>query len=359
MLDELQNIYGNNLQAVVVEKDGIIKYFNEAAARIMPKIKTARLQELFPAELTEHNAEQFIGEAEVDGKNMIVNVTALDECRIFAITSIHPQKQGDLTNIFDAVTCELNNKLSVLKMSSDLLLPFFENLGNPKLEQYASTLYHSYYNIQRITNNLSDLSAILKNNLPLQRISFDLISSCKELANSVYQLVSNLGVEIRFESKLDNLIIYADKPQLDKMILNILSNSLKNTPAGGTIVLSIVHTGDRFILTVSDTGKGMPPDVLLSIWNRYSPAREHCDLPVGIGLGLPIIYAVVKQHGGNVLLESKENIGTSVVVSIPITEPDATNKTFIVEPKNYDMQQLLTELSGVITNEKYTQKYMD
>ncbi len=351
---------GNNAQAVIVEKNGKIEYYNEAAARLIPGIETAAPEDIFPAELLSHIAAQFFGEIEIGGKNMVVNVTSEDACRVYSIKAGPPQEQGDWDSIFETISYELNNHLSVLKMASGLLLPYVENQDNPRLFRYASMIYHSYYSIQRITNNLKDFGEFIQNGLTLKRSPFDLIASCAELLDSARHLVSDRGVELRFESSLDSLIVYADKARLDKLILNLLSNSLLNTPSGGAIYLTVALAGDRFILTVTDNGRGIPPDIVQTAWCRYRTGREPADQRVGIGLGLPIVHAIAKEHGGSVMLESKQGKGTTVTVSIPQAEPATTAfRNTVVEYDGRDMQQLLTELSDVIGFEKYSQKYMD
>ncbi len=360
MSDGLSNAFGNIAHAVIVEKDGKLAYFNESAARMISNIEAATPEDVLPAELLAQKAANYIGEAKIAGKTVVVYMTTLDDYRVIRIIDAAQEDQGDWTNIFDAVSYELNNSLSVLKMSSGLLLPYIENQGDSKLSRYASMIYHCYYNIQRITNNLSDFSDFIHSNTTLNRSSYDLVASCRALIDSASHLVSDRWVELSFKSVPDSLIVYADKVRLDKLILNLLSNSLMNAPAGRTVVLSVVSAGNRFILTVSDNGDGIPADIMQTAWCRYRIKRELTDRPNGVGLGMAIIHAIAQQHGGSVVLESSPESGTTVTVSIPMAEPEAnTFKERIADYDNYQMQQLLTELSGVISSEKYTQKYMD
>ncbi len=324
LTDKFESLFGNNTQAVVVEKDGKIECFNDAAASIIPHIETAQLTELFPSELLSNKSEHFIGKAEIAGGTMIVSVCALDGCRVFNIVPAQPRDTGDWTNIFSAVGYELNNSLAVLKMASGLLLPYIENQGNPRLSQYASMIYHRNYKIQRVANNISDFGDFITSNLTLSRAPYDLVASSRELLDSARHLVADRGVELRFESELDSLVVYADKDRLDKLILNLLSNSLLHTPSGGTVILTVASAGDRFVLTVSDNGQGIPTDVMQTVWAQYRADRGLTDRPVGIGLGLPIVHAIAQQHGGSVMLESRPGDGTAVTVSIPITQPETT-----------------------------------
>jgi len=144
------------------------------------------------------------------------------------------------------------------------------------------------------------------------------------------------------------------------MLLNLLANSLSNTPSGGILTLSVISAGDRFVVAVSDSGSGIPGEVMSTAWNRYSAPKNLVDTEGGVGLGLTIVRNIARLHNGSAVLESRPGEGTTVTVSIPIEKPDTTTfKTNVVDYESYDMQQLLTELSGVISYEKYTLQYMD
>ena len=360
MSNQFETIYGNNVQAVIVEKDGKIEYFNDAADRLIPNITTLSPEQIFPPEIINHDSDRFMADAEINGKMLGVDVTTLSGCKVYAIIQPQPQGHDDWTNIFSAISYELNNYLSVLKMSSGLLLPYVENLENPRLNRYASMIYHSYYNIQRISNNLNDFSDYVHNCMILNRTSFDLAACCGNIIDSVRHLVTNRDVELRFDSDCDSLTVYADRPKLEKLILNLLSNSLLNTPDSGAVILKLLSADEQFILKVSDNGQGMSPAVLHNAWCQYRTDRQPSDQRYGVGLGLPVVHAIAKQHNGSVMLESKPGQGTCVTVSIPMVQPEnALFMDSITEYDHYNLQQLLTELSGVISSEKYTQKYMD
>ena len=356
---QYDNLYGNSEQAVIVEKDGKIEYFNDIAAHLIPDISSASPEDIFPPEILCHPADRFLAEAPFAGINMVINITRLGDCRVFGIINPNPQDRGDWTNIFRAISYEMNNYLSVLKMSSGLLLPSIENMENPKLKKYASMINHSYYNLRRIADNINDFGHIIRNSMTLNRTSFDIAAACRSLIDSVRHLV-NRGVTLTFEADCDSLSVYADREKLEKLILNLLSNSYLYTPEGGSIIFSIVSTEDRFILTVSDNGQGISPDVLQNVWCQYRTDRKIEDNRSGVGLGLPVAHAIANSHGGSVMLESKPGQGTSVTVSIPMVQPEAVSfKDSVAEYDQYNTQQLLTELSDIINSEMYSQRYMD
>jgi cell cycle sensor histidine kinase DivJ len=360
LYDIQSDMFGSFREAVIAVKNGEIAYFNDTAARLIPNIETMRPENIFPPQLLNHNSKSIIGEAEIEGIHAVVNVSALDDCSIYSIIAPGSEEHANTANLLSSVSTEFKNMLAVLRMASGLLLPYIENIGNPRFNRYTAMIYHCYYNMLRMTNNLSDLGGILRDEIPLIRTSFDIIAGCRHMISSVQHLVSETGVELRFKSNEESLMVYADRIKLDKLLLNLLANSLSHTPPGGILTLSVFSAGDRFVIAVNDSGAGIPGEVMSTAWNRYSAAKELVDTETGVGLGLTIVRNIARLHNGSAVLESRPGEGTTVTVSIPLEKPDL-NELKINTPdyESYDMQQLLTELSGVISYEKYTQQYMD
>ncbi len=347
-------------EAVIAVKNGEFLYISETAAKLIPNIETMKPENIFPPQLLNHQSKSIVGEADIEGIHAVVNVSPLDDCSIYSIIAPCAEENANTANLLSGVSTEYKNMLSVLKMASGLLLPYIENIGNPRYSRYTAMIYHSYYNMLRLTNNLSDLGCILHEDMPLVRSSFDIVSACSDLVDSVQHLISDTEVKLLFKSNEESLLIYADRVKLDKLLLNLLANSLSNTRHGDILTLSVVSAGDRFIIAVSDSGGGIPEGIMSTAWKRYSTPKTLAETEAGVGLGLTIVRNIARLHNGSAVLESRPGEGTTVTVSLPIEKPETTDfRTSVVDYESYDMQQLLTELSGVISYEKYTTQYMD
>lgn len=361
MFDKLSKLFGDYKEAIVAVKDGEIKYFNGTAAQMIPDIQLLKPEDIFPLRLISPEITAYSEEAQIKGYRAVVTVNVLDDCRIYSIVAPDFEEQLVAGNLLSALSIELRNSLSVLKMASGLLLPYVENIGDERLSRYSSMIYHCYYNMLRVTNNISDLSSFLREESPLIFSSFDIISASRNMMDSIEHLVGQRGITFRFKTNENSLMVYADKAKIGKLLLNLLSNSLTNTPPGGVLAVSVVSAGDRFVITVSDTGGGIPDEVLTTAWNRYNVRKDLSKHDAGVGLGLTIVQNIAQLHGGSAVLESRPGEGTIVTVSIPIgtaettadLQPDAAGGEFC------DMQQLLTELSCNVNYENYTQRYMD
>ncbi|SHI07210.1 Histidine kinase-, DNA gyrase B-, and HSP90-like ATPase [Sporobacter termitidis DSM 10068] len=264
----------------------------------------------------------------------------------------------EAANILTDSGAGLKNMLSVLKMASDLLLPYIENAGDPRLDMYAAMLRHSYYGLLRLTNNIGEMGDVLNGGMALARTSFDIVAAVRDLAGTVDHLVRGSGARVLFESREKRCVICADRRRLDMLLLNLLSNSLQNAP-GGLVRVSVVSCADRVVLCVSDNGPGIRGDALPSAWSSYGAPRALAARAGGAGMGLALVQHIARRHGGSAVLESSPGKGTTVTVSLPAGQPAARKMPADGANDDGGMQQLLAELSGVIGYEKYTQLYLD
>jgi signal transduction histidine kinase len=113
------------------------------------------------------------------------------------------------------------------------------------------------------------------------------------------------------------IIVIADADRLRQLLLNLIDNAIKYTPAGGTVTLSLDEEPGFARLCVADTGVGIPPDDLPHIFDRFYRADKARSGHAGAGLGLSICRWIVEAHGGHIRVESTVGVGTTVIVELP------------------------------------------
>jgi signal transduction histidine kinase len=116
------------------------------------------------------------------------------------------------------------------------------------------------------------------------------------------------------------LTVNADAQRLKQMLLNLLDNALKYTPPRGTITLALTTDNQDAVLTIADTGRGIPEEDLPHIFDRFfRHSRSTSDKTVpGFGLGLSIVRWIVHSHGGKISAESVLDKGTKFTVRLPL-----------------------------------------
>jgi signal transduction histidine kinase len=139
-----------------------------------------------------------------------------------------------------------------------------------------------------------------------------------ELSSDVEALARDKGLQFNL-GQVDDLAIKGDKIKLRQLFLNIMENAVRYTPKGGSISGSVVRRRDSAVVTVSDTGIGIPPEHLPFIFERFyrvDKARSRAE--GGSGLGLAIARYIAKVHGGTIEVESETGKGSSFHVILPL-----------------------------------------
>ena len=173
--------------------------------------------------------------------------------------------------------------------------------------------------ILRITNIVKDLENLAKvesDNLKLYRTKVDL----REIAESV---TDNFAGELQAKNqscRIDGVpvIVTADRDRMKQVLLNLISNAVKYTPENGTITVSLKENETQAIVSVQDTGMGIPENEIGYIFERfYRTEKSRNRKTGGAGIGLAIAKSIVEAHGGKIEAQSKEGEGSTFTVKIP------------------------------------------
>ena len=136
--------------------------------------------------------------------------------------------------------------------------------------------------------------------------------------SQVERIAAAKSVELTFACSTGTDTVVVDREQLDRALLNLLTNAVKFTPEGGTVALQVGRQDDELVVTIADTGFGIPEDEQGGLFTRFfrSSVANRLAIP-GTGLGLVIVKRIVEEHGGTVSVVSAQDAGTTVTVRIP------------------------------------------
>jgi len=199
------------------------------------------------------------------------------------------------------------------------------------IEQYREAMLNSLQDIERlsqIVRALLLLSQAESGQLALQKTRLDL---CRLVADVVDQFqIPYEEARLRLSADLpQECWAEADRIQIERMISNLLSNAMKFTPAGGEVRVRLRNEGQEVELVVEDTGRGIAPDHLPHIFDRFYrvPGHDASDPERGLGLGLSFVAWIAKAHQGTVRVESTPGEGSRFTVLLPA----ATNSRHVAE----------------------------
>jgi two-component system, OmpR family, sensor kinase len=147
-----------------------------------------------------------------------------------------------------------------------------------------------------------------------------------ELARSAVDRCRVLGERTWHVRTAPGAVVDGDRGALEQVLLNLLSNAVRHTVAGDSITVSVAVDGERVRIEVADTGEGIAPDLLPSLFDRFTRADSARSRDTGgAGLGLAICRAIVDAHGGTISASSPPGGGASFVVALPRVHPEAGN----------------------------------
>lgn len=260
-----------------------------------------------------------------------------------------------LREVLPGVAQQLRLPLNNLSLAARWLTP--EN-GTEKEMRSAAILQQNYYRMLRTVNNMS-LAPLLLDDTPLETGNVDIVRWMEERCTEAEGLFTEKGVSLTWRSDKPAHIVAVNQEYMDRLMWNLLSNALKFTPTGGSVAVSLKAAAGQVLLTVSDTGYGIPADRMDTVFDRWLQTPQADPQPHGLGLGLALCRRVAEGHGGRILLDSREGRGTTVTVSLP----DRRQTTDRVRQTGVDyaggFSQVLLELSDALPYTAFTPDKLD
>lgn len=218
---------------------------------------------------------------------------------------------------------ELRSPLNAILGFSEIIADdLFGAAGTQRYQNYAQNIHDAGAHLLALINDILDLSKVEAGRMQLNAEPVDV----KELVRSCLPLVAPLaerrGVQVIVDLGHQDLTIDADRVRLRQIVLNILTNAVKFTLSGGSVVATAEMQGDQLVLDVADSGIGMSQEQLEVALQPFGQVvTESPYAQVGTGLGLPIVVSLVELHGGEFAIDSTPNVGTRVTVRLPRQQP--------------------------------------
>jgi signal transduction histidine kinase len=208
------------------------------------------------------------------------------------------------------VAHELRTPVAVLQAGHEALL---DGIAEPTPGQLAS-LRDEVLRLSRMIGDLQTLAAADAAALQLSRRPCDLAGLAADAADSLAGRFEAAGITL--QRQLAAAEILGDPRWLHQVITNLLTNALKFTPAGGRVTIATQSAGTRALLTVTDTGTGIPADELPRIFDRFWRGRQAAQTS-GSGIGLAIADELTRAHGGQLSATSQPGQATQMTLTLP------------------------------------------
>lgn len=229
----------------------------------------------------------------------------------------HSNKKNSILNI---LTHDLAGPIGSIGMLSELIMQETAGPEQVKVSGYLDRIKKISSSCIRLIRDFLNQEFLESSGVQLIKRRVNLAAAIKMVAEEYQGTQEQLGIHIKCDSGEQAFYAEIDEDKFLQVIHNLVSNALKFTPDGGTITLNVAEENGQLVVSVADTGIGIPEKHRATLFDKFSGARrnglhgEH-----STGLGMSIIKTIVEWHGGKVWFESEENKGTIFYISVPKT----------------------------------------
>jgi PAS domain S-box-containing protein len=218
------------------------------------------------------------------------------------------------------VSHELRTPLTSIKANAELIL-IKPALHEEKKHKLLVTINEESDRLSRLINDLLDLSRIEAGTVQWRREEVSLNTVLQLSINAILPLIQNKRLELKTSIAGSLPFIYGDRDRLVQVMNNLLSNAIKFTAPGGVISITARREEAELVVSVQDTGAGIPAEDIDVIFDKFHRSRDQVlKQTEGTGLGLTIARQIVEHHGGSIRVLSTYGEGTTMTFTLPVRE---------------------------------------
>ena len=215
---------------------------------------------------------------------------------------------------YATVSHELRSPLNAMQEAARLLEARSSDPLTARQERLIAIFQKGTERLLRLVNEVVDLARIDAGMLAVEPRPFSVENAVKQAIGIFRAQAEQQRIALRPDLQPDAGEMLGDEDRIVQVLVNLVSNALRYTPPGGSVIVTLRHTAAHIEITVSDTGIGIPADLLPVIFERFRQAHANKG---GAGLGLAIVKSLVEAHGGKVKVESHEGKGSQFTVTFP------------------------------------------
>ena len=233
------------------------------------------------------------------------------------VLNLERRKNNYLVNM----SHELRTPLNIIYSIQQLVLDVNEKgtLTKKDLRRYMEMSGKNIQRLLKLINDLIDSSKIDAGSYKLFIEEKDIVYTVEEAALSLKSLVEHKGVNLIFDTEIEELVMQFDENAIERCIINIVNNAAKFTSEGGEIFVNLTDDNENIRIDIRDTGCGIPKEKLNNIFDRFNQvvnSKREASYG-GSGLGLTITKRLIELHNGEIFVESEVGKGSTFTIILP------------------------------------------
>ncbi len=324
-------------QVLCFDREANLIWYNPAAAALVENNEIKSLHQLSISSALSEELDRL-------NRNKVCRIAGEPSLRLgeITLTPFRDSDQSRLQFILAVIaplpipTRESEYRRIVSLLGAQYREPMFaiQNMLLPiknKLEQHEC--YEEYrllkqisaqcYKTMRATANLTNYLQYCNPDIPAYLETININQFVKELCERMERFVRRTDIAFSYHICTETIISRIDKERLSVAIFNLIANSCLYTRPGNEITLSLAKAPNRYLITVSDKGDGIAPEMQARVFDPFYSYDRNGSPACGMGLGLPIVKLVAQQHNGTCILTGECNVGTTVALQLPIAEGES------------------------------------
>jgi signal transduction histidine kinase len=217
------------------------------------------------------------------------------------------------------VSHELRTPLTAIKGAVDLVLREVAGPLTEKQTHYLTRVRSNTQHLAGLINDLLDLSKIESGKTEMKSSRVSLAGLVHEVVETLRPVAAEKVITVEATISEPSILVWADRDKINQVLMNLIGNAIKFTPAQGRVTVSASRNGKESVqVSVSDTGPGIPQSEKEKIFDKFYQIAQAGDVkPKGTGLGLAICRALVELHGGKIWVESEPSGGSIFYFTLP------------------------------------------
>ena len=223
------------------------------------------------------------------------------------------------SNFVNLVSHELRTPLSAIRGFAEFLEDQFGGPLSTEQISYVAEILRGAQRLQALLDDLLDFARMDAGTFHLEREDVELVSTIGKTLESLRPLALVRKIDLEGPPEETQLRLRADPARVSQILINLVGNALKFTPAGGRVSVAVFPLGGEVRVEVNDNGTGVAPEHLLHLFERfYQVDSVNSRGSGGAGLGLPICQALVEAHGGKIGVTSTPGVGSQFWFTLPM-----------------------------------------
>ena len=281
--------------------------------------------------------------------------------RVEVLTDITFEKKQQLeleelrTEFFANLSHEFRTPINLMSSAIQILMLKLQHdqvKDKEKYMEYICICKKNIFRLLKLMNNLTDSTKLSAGYLEYTPEDYDIVNFIEDISLSVAEFAKNHEINVIFDTEIEEKIISFDLEKMERIMLNLLSNSIKFGKKGGNITVLIQEVKDFIKISVEDDGLGIPKDKIDFIFDRFKNINNRLTkVNEGSGIGLYIVKALVELHNGKIEVDTEFGVGSKFTITIPNLSNGYSDEGYeLYKSKKFSLSKMDVEFSDIYIN---------